>query len=113
MLNIKIGGELRPFKFGFNAMDIFCKEKSIGIGDFGAYFNNIASNKATIADLRDIVFAGLCGGALSMGSKVDFTTYQVGDWMDELKSDELAKIMASISGAVFVKKKEKVIGRKP
>lgn len=130
MTIVDIGGKQRPFKFGFNAIDIFCKEHGIGISEFGERFAKIGKGSASVGELRDIVYAGLAGGALSSGDKIDFTTYQVGDWMDELPQGELSKMMEAITQSVNVTgkkklpqvtptvasgttKKEKVVGKKP
>ncbi|MGP8215796.1 MAG: hypothetical protein ACLQQ4_09560 [Bacteroidia bacterium] len=117
MVQINIGGKLRPFKFGFNAIDIFCREHCIGIAEFGERFAKIANGSSTLGELRDMVYAGLYGGALSNNQPVDFNSYQVGDWMDEMGKDELARMMEDIAGSLAIKKnevkREKVIGTKP
>jgi hypothetical protein len=125
MTIVTIGGKSRPFKFGFNAIDIFCREHKIGIAEFGERFAQIGKGTASIGELRDIIYAGLAGGALSSGEAISFSCYQVGDWMDELPQGELAKMMDSITQSVNVtgkkklpgeasqNKKEKAIGKKP
>lgn len=126
MILVNIGGTQRPFKFGFNAIDIFCREHKIGIAEFGERFAQIGKGSATIGELRDIVYAGLAGGALTNGDAISFTCYQVGDWMDDLPDGELSKMMEAITQSVSVngKKKlpeatqsktakEKAIGKKP
>jgi|GEM_PF-1314417 len=129
MVFVTIGGKQRPFKFGFNAIDIFCREHNIGISEFGERFAKIGKGNATIGELRDIIFAGLAGGALTSGEQIDFTSFQVGDWMDELPQGELAKMMEAITQSVNVPgkkklppatpakvagaRKEKVVGKKP
>lgn len=106
MIFISIGGQQRPFKFGFNAIDIFCRERKIGINDFSERLAEISKGSATIGELRDIIYAGLAGGALSHNQQVDFTAYMVGDWLDELPQGELAKMMEAIAGAVSGNKKK-------
>ena len=108
MITVTIGNKLRPFKFGFNAIDIFCREHKITISEFGARFAQIGKGTATIGELRDIIYAGLAGGALSTGEKIDFTNFQVGDWMDDLPQGELAKMMETITSSVNVPGKKKV-----
>jgi|SRR6185312_6454930 len=122
MIFITIGGKQRPFKFGFNAIDIFCREHNIGINEFGERFTRIGKGQATIGELRDIIFAGLAGGSLTVAEPIDFSTFQVGDWMDDLPQGELAKMMEAITQSVNVpgkkkaeapQKKEKIVGKKP
>lgn len=107
MITVTIGNKLRPFKFGFNAIDIFCREHKITISEFGERFSQIGKGTATIGELRDIIYAGLAGGALSTGEKIEFTNFQVGDWMDELPQGELAKMMEAIISSVNVPGKKK------
>jgi len=106
--NIEIGGKLRPFKFGFNAIDIFCRERKISIAEFGERIAQISKGSATIGELRDIIYAGLAGGALSSNEAIGFTCFQVGDWLDELPEGELAKIMNAISHSVSASDKKKL-----
>lgn len=113
MTTVQIGNKLRPFKFGFNAIDIFCRERNITIGDFGKRIAEISKGSATIGELRDIIYAGLAGGALSSGQTIDFTAYQVGDWLDELPQGELAKMMETISQSVSANGKKKLTKEKP
>lgn len=122
MITVNIGNEERPFKFGFNAIDIFCREHKIGIAEFSERFVQIGKGNASVGELRDIIYAGLAGGALSSNAAISFTRYQVGDWMDDLPQGEMAKIMEAITQSVSVSgkkklqeptRKEKAVGRKP
>jgi len=109
MTTVNIGSKPRPFKFGFNAIDIFCRERKITIATFGERIAEISKGSATIGELRDIIYAGLAGGALSSNQQIDFTAYQVGDWLDELPEGELSKIMEAISQSVSAPNKKKVV----
>jgi hypothetical protein len=108
MITVNIGGQLRPFKFGFNAIDIFCRERKVNIAQFGERIAEIAKGSATIGELRDIIYAGLAGGALSNNESISFTCFQVGDWLDELPEGELSKVMEAISNSVSASGKKKV-----
>ena len=108
MIFVNIGNTQRPFKFGFNAIDIFCREHKISIAEFGERFAQIGRGSSTIGELRDIIYAGLAGGALSNGEPVSFTCYQVGDWMDDLPEGELSKMMEAITQSVSINSKKKV-----
>jgi len=108
MVHIEIGRQQRPFKFGFNAIDIFCSRRNVSIAEFGERLAEIAKGSATPGELRDIIYAGLAGGALSNGQPISFTNYEVGDWLDELPQGELAKMMESLSQSVAAKDKKKL-----
>ncbi len=115
MMQISIGGAVRPFKFGFNAIDIFCRERSITLAQFTGRLDEFGKGAATPGELRDIIYAGLAGGALACGLPVTFTAIAVGDWMDELQAEELTKLVNAFTESITtpVKKKEKAIGAKP
>jgi len=115
MIHITLGGERRPFKFGFNAIDIFCREHSIDIAEFANRLEQLAGGSAPPGELRDIIYAGLAGGALSCGLPAAFTNIQVGDWLDELPAGELTKIVDAFTESVSVpgKKKEKAAPQPP
>lgn len=115
MQYVNIGGSVRPFKFGFNAIDIFCHERALTLAQFTACIEKLSNGNGSPGELRDIIYAGLAGGALTNGIPVSFTNTEVGDWMDELPAEELKKTMDAVaeSLATPVKKKEKGIGAKP
>ncbi len=96
---IDIGGKKRPFRFGWNAIDIFCQGKGITIEQYGT--QGIA---ATPGDVRSMVYAGLVGGCLSNKQEVDFTPYDVGDWLDEIGAEGIENIMKLISAGYSKKK---------
>jgi hypothetical protein len=105
---IHLGAKERPFKFGFNAMDIFCKENNIGIGEFSALFSKIAKGEAPPGVLRDIVYAGLLAGTMSHSQTPDYIKYTVGDWLDELTGEELTGIMKVVTESLTMGSKKKV-----
>jgi len=94
---IKIGNKERPFKFGFNAMDIFCKEYGIGLNAFSETFAKIATGEAAPGIIRDIIYSGLLAGTLSCNQTPDYNKYTIGDWLDELGNEELTKVMKLVT----------------
>jgi hypothetical protein len=104
---INLGGKQRPFKFGFNAMDIFCKEYGTGIGAFSEIFAKLAKGESPPGVMRDIIYSGLTAGALSHNEPTDFTKFTVGDWIDELGSEGLAEVMKVITESLVTTDKKK------
>lgn len=109
--SVYIGGKIRPFKFGTNATAIFCKEMGITLGQFNSVFSpeKMAKQEIQGDEIVTLIYAGLCAGCYSTNSVVDFNKWNVGDWIDELKPEQLASIFESIGG---VKKASKPTGKK-
>lgn len=109
--SVYIGGKIRPFKFGTNATAIFCKEMGINLGQFNSVFSpeKMAKQEIQGDEIVTLIYAGLCAACYSSNSPVDFTKWNVGDWIDDLKPDQLAAIFESIGG---VKKASKLQGKK-
>lgn len=109
--SVFIGGKLRPFKFGTNATAIFCREMNITLGEFNSVFSpeKMAKQEIKGDEIVTLIFAGLCAGCYSVNQPVDFNKWNVGDWIDELKPEQLAAIFESIGN---VKKADKVVKKK-
>jgi hypothetical protein len=110
-----IGGENRPFKFGFNAIDIYCRERSITLAQFTEQLERVGKGDALPGEIRDLIYAGLAGGALTSGLPLSFNSLKVGDWMDELTSEGIAAILKAFAESVSapVKKKAETQAAKP
>jgi len=79
MINeIKIGGELRPVKFGFNSLAEFGRITGLKLQDL----QNLGSS-LTIEQVIVLVWCGLRYGAKKEGKPFDYTVEDVGDWLDE------------------------------
>ena len=90
---IKIGGKLRPIKFGTNSTALLCEIRGITLNDMGLMFSEerIKNNEITGGEIRDMIYAGLVSAARSKKIEIDFDQYQVGDWIDEIDPNELVK----------------------
>jgi hypothetical protein len=100
--SVFIGGKLRPFKFGTNATAIFCKEFGCNLGEFNTIFSpeKMAKQQLNGDEIVTLIYAGLCAGCYSLTQQPDFTKWNIGDWIDELKPEQLAAIFESIGGGV-------------
>jgi len=109
-LELNIGGKKRPFKFGTNATALFCEERKCTLNDFMILGTKLQKKEITGSEIRDLLWAGLICGAKSKKKDVDFTSFDVGDWMDEMDQNELNKVFQEIgqqASASNVKKKVK------
>jgi len=103
MTTIFIGEKKRPFKFGINAMRTFCKAT-------GKKINDLDSLEMDDFDsIIEIMFAGLEQGARMAQQDVDFDSYIVGLWLDDVEADVIPKAFASMTDQLAVKKKAKKV----
>lgn len=77
---IKIGGKLRPVKFGWNAYAIFGDITGISIDKM------VDFAEMKISDVMALIFAGLKEGARYKKQEFEHTIEDIGDWMDEDQS---------------------------
>ena len=108
---IRIGGKSRPFKFGTNATDLYCKAQQITLGEFTTSFNEKKMKTMDVdpSVVRDLLYAGLAAPLLSKDEEVDFTKYTVGDWIDDMEQKELEKAFSTMIDSIS---KKKGVGKK-
>jgi len=75
---LAIGGELRPIHFGFSALSQWCDISGLGLNDLG----NIGE-KLSLSNAIALIYVGLKHGARKSKEDFNYTTYDVGDWIDE------------------------------
>ncbi len=92
---VKIGGKLRPIKFGTNATHLFCQKRGIKLKEFNELFaaEKLANLEIDGSEIRDLIYSGLAAACLSLGEEVDFNEWTVGDWIDDLDESGLAEIL--------------------
>jgi hypothetical protein len=73
--SIHIGGAERRLKLGTNATSEYCRMNDVSLSEFGDRFQRLQPG-----DIRDLTYCALWAGA---GGSVDFTPFDVGNWMDE------------------------------
>lgn len=86
---INIGGQKRPIKFGVNFTALFMEQRGCDIEGLNKALLSLVQKTNNPADIRDIFYNALRAGALSKGLEVDFNEYSVGDWLDELKPEDV------------------------
>jgi hypothetical protein len=88
---VEMGGKARVLKFGTNATALFCSMHKVGLGGFATLFT---ADNLTPAHYRDLIFCALVSG--QRGKEIDFTTEDVGDWIDEMPQEDLERIFAVV-----------------
>ncbi len=74
---VKIGGKLRPVKFGMNALRIYSEKTNSTLADL----MNISG--MSITNMIMLVFVGLQEGARKEKQEFDFIIDDVSDWLDD------------------------------
>ena len=95
-----IGGKSRPVWFGMNAWIDYCKLHDITITEMGDELQRIGQGGGTGAEIRDLVWAVLKCGALKEKQPFDHSPEDVGFWLDEVSSDELAGFFMSLTDSM-------------
>jgi len=90
VFSVELGGETRPFKWGTNATRILS-----GKVDKDLHELDLQSNIIEQAVL--VIYSGLYAGAKSEGKEIDFTEWEVSEWIDELSQDQYEKLDADIN----------------
>lgn len=89
---IEIGGRSRPVRFGFSGLYEY--EKRTGrnaVTDFQSLSDG--GNSVSVTLMVDLVLCGLHAGYRSEKQNVDFTEYDVADWLGE-DSSLIERVMA-------------------
>jgi hypothetical protein len=90
---VTIGGEKRPMVFNMHTFAIVCEGLKISISDFEKAF---ADERQTRAFMW-LVFAGLSTYLEMKGKSVDFTYFDVSDWILDLSDGDVTVIMETLS----------------
>jgi hypothetical protein len=90
---IKIGGMDRPVKFGTNQTAIYCDLR----GKTLAEYQHELTDLSNVGVIRDLIYSALFAGCKADKIDIDFDNFDVGEWIDELKPDDMAKIFDSMA----------------
>lgn len=78
---IELGGKTRPVRFGMAGLYEY--EQRTGrkaLADFAEMIGQGLENMS-VSRIVDLAFSGLCAGCRSENAAVDFTAYDVADWI--------------------------------
>lgn len=104
---LEIGGENRPFRFGYAEIKKYSRKK--GVKGLAETAESLAA--VEIEDIPWITHLGLTAGAKKAGELFEFTISQVEEWIDdggfELITRVFEEVASSISGKPKAATKEK------
>jgi len=103
-----IGGESRPIKFGINQQDYYCELRGgISVNKMNEEFATFATGDYQLSVIRDFFWSALKEGARYWDkSDFDYTNFDVGDWMEEADVDEISKAFKAYSDSLPKPKKK-------
>jgi hypothetical protein len=85
---INIGGEDRPVKFGTNQTAVYCELRKKTLAEYQEELTKLSD----VGVIRDLIYSALFAGYKAEKKDVSFDNYEVGEWIDEMTQDDLAKI---------------------
>ena len=92
-ITIKIGGKNRTLHFSMNFWAEFTDQLGVGIEQIGEVFQKGFS----LAQLRALVYSGLVAYDSENNIPVDYNVFQVGMWLDDISSDDITKVINTMS----------------
>ena len=92
-ITIKIGGKNRTLHFSMNFWAEFTDQSGVGIEQIGEVFQKGFS----LAQLRALVYSGLVAYDSENNIPVDYNVFKVGMWLDEISSDDITKVINTMS----------------
>jgi len=84
-INMKIGGEDRPVKFGLNQSFEYCEIRNISITEMNTDISNISNGNGS--QIRDLIWSALKDGARYEKVDFNFTNFDVGDWLESTEDN--------------------------
>lgn len=92
---ITIGGEKRPMVFNLNSYALASEGMKLSIDEYEKALTDHRQTRAFI----HLLHGALVTGAERAGKEVDFTHFDVGDWLVEIEQGELNNAVAAIEAA--------------
>jgi hypothetical protein len=86
---LTIGGRKRTMHFSMNFWSAFTDSLNIPLDGIGDIFNGGVS----VTGIRALVYSGILAYDQEEGNEIDYTIFKVGSWLDDMKADELEKIV--------------------
>ncbi len=101
---IDFGGELRPVKYGWNALAIFGDMTGSGLNDLDKFEKNM-----TFSEVIVLIYAGLKEGARKEKKEFTLTIEDIGDFLDE-DTDKVKEFIEVFTSQMPQAKKKKARG---
>ena len=92
-VEVEIGGKLRTLHFSMNFWCHFTESLNISLNDLDKFF----TNGINISTIRALIYSGLIAYDQEKGNNSDYTVYDVGNWLEDFNSEQLTKVMNTLS----------------
>jgi hypothetical protein len=92
-IEIEIGGKQRTLHFSMNFWCHFTESLNIGLNDLDKFF----TDGVNISTIRALIYSGLIAYDQEEGNNIDYTVYNVGSWLEDFDSEQLTKVMNTLS----------------
>ncbi len=92
----KIGGKMRPMKFGVNQSVLLANLREISITKMEELLSSLADDDGSL--IRDLIWSALKDGARMSGTEFKYTNYDIGDWLDDIDADLIISVLEYMMG---------------
>ena len=92
-VDIEIGGKKRTLHFSMNFWCHFTETLNISLNDLDKFF----TSGINISTIRASVYSGLISYDQEEKNTIDYTIYDVGSWLEDFSSEQLTKVMNTLS----------------
>ena len=92
-VEVEIGGKLRTLHFSMNFWCHFTDTLNIGLNDLDKFF----TEGINVSTIRALIYSGLIAHDQEESNNIDYTIYDVGSWLEDFDSEQLTKVMNTLS----------------
>ena len=92
-VEVEIGGTLRTLHFSMNFWCHFTDTLNIGLNDLDKFF----TKGINVSTIRALIYSGLIAYDQEERNNIDYTIYDVGSWLEDFDSEQLTKVMNTLS----------------
>jgi hypothetical protein len=92
-VEIEIGGKKRTLHFSMNFWCHFTDTLNISLNDLDKFF----TSGINISTIRALIYSGLISYDQEEKNNIDYTIYDVGSWLEDFGSEQLTKVMNTLS----------------
>tara|TARA_Y100000004_G_scaffold52843_1_gene58709 strand:- start:137 stop:505 length:369 start_codon:yes stop_codon:yes gene_type:complete len=92
-VEVEIGGKLRTLHFSMNFWCHFTDTLNIGLNDLDKFF----TEGINVSTIRALIYSGLIAHDQEERNNIDYTIYDVGTWLEDFDSEQLTKVMNTLS----------------
>tara|TARA_R100001463_G_scaffold136085_1_gene200624 strand:- start:2134 stop:2502 length:369 start_codon:yes stop_codon:yes gene_type:complete len=92
-VEVEIGGKLRTLHFSMNFWCHFTDTLNIGLNDLDKFF----TKGINVSTIRSLIYSGLIAYDQEERNNIDYTIYDVGSWLEDFDSEQLTKVMNTLS----------------